>query len=292
MNEPGFDATPHGEEMIALLRRHAPPRCDAKAASLRVMQRLDARPQRTHVLAWLAPLGLAAAACAVVAVMVFAPVDDRPQTPAPSVAAHETPGELSPFNAVPAGAVVSVRVRSVSGEVITLDAGLTRGLRTGDLLQSGQSQVRVTAAGIFVSHGRVESGSPPQRGERFWVEALTPAMRRMQQFEFVGGDAGALYDFGAVFESLPLPEARRRGLASGRALVVVETIGSLLRGEVVEPSLAGRLGLQAQDVLLQVNGQSIENLNELLLTLEQSRQNGALRFRVLRGAQEVELATK
>lgn len=114
-------------------------------------------------------------------------------------------------------------------------------------------------------------------------------MRREQRFEFIGGDPGALYDFGAVLEPLPRHEAKQRGFSDGRALIVLETISAILRDRGVETSLAGALGLQIGDVIVSCNGLPVSELPQFTNALELSRRGGQLKLRVLRGSSELEL---
>jgi hypothetical protein len=181
-------------------------------------------------------------------------------------------------------------MRAIDGELLTLDTGLLRGLRVGDELRAGQTVARVSAVGIFSAQARLEKGKAA-RGDRL-VTPLTEAIRREQRFEFIGGDPGALYDFGAVIEALPPQEARVRGISNGRALVVVESIAAILRAQGVETSLAGNLGLQTGDVILSCNGLPVEDIAQFVNALEMSRRGGTLKIEVLRGTKEVELASK
>jgi hypothetical protein len=73
----GFDRTPEGEEIIALLKRAAPPRPDASAHAARVLQRVRL-PARKGWLGYLVTAGALAAAAAVAVIVFFPPsVDAR-----------------------------------------------------------------------------------------------------------------------------------------------------------------------------------------------------------------------
>ncbi len=278
----GFDRTPEGQEIIALLKRAAPAWPDAKANAARVMQRVR-KPARVHWLGYLVSTGLVAAAAAV-AVVVFFP----PRIEAPDSAPLPAQSPAAKVEIVVEG--ISVGVRAMNGAELTLDAGLARGLRVGDELRAGETSARITAVGIFSAQARLEKGKAA-RGDRL-VAPFTEAIRREQRFEFIGGDPGALYDFGAVLEALPPQEARLRGISDGRALVVLETIGAILRSQGVEISLAGQLGLQKGDVVLTCNGLPASDVARFVDALELSRRGGALKLTVLRGTQAIELAVK
>jgi hypothetical protein len=279
----GFDRTPEGEELIAMLRRAAPPRADAKANAARALQRV--RPQaRVHWLGWVASAGLVAAAAAVAVIVLFPPSVDAPDSgPAPKTGTPAARVEVPKEG-------ISVGVRAVNGAELTLDAGLTRGLRVGDELSAGESHARITAVGIFQSLARVEAGKPA-RGDKMLVP-LSEAIKREQRYDFIGGDPGALYDFGAVLEALPPQEARVRGISNGRALVVVETIGAILRDKGVETSLAGQLGLQKGDVVIACNGLPASDIAQFVSALDMSRRGGAFKLRVLRGTNQLDLSVK
>lgn len=278
----GFDRTPEGEEMIALLKRAAPKQPDSRAAAQRVMRRING-PERRGWLGYLAAAGALAAAAAIAVVVLFPPRMDAPESwPQPVLTPNLHAG-------VPLEGL-SVGVREVKGDWLTLDVGLSRGLRVGDSLRSGDVVARVTAAGIFTSLARLEQGKVA-RGDRL-VAPLTDAVRREQRYELVGGDPGALYDFGAVVEAMPRHEARLRGIADGKALVVVETIEAIWRPSGVEVSLAGGLGLKRGDVILNCNGLPAGDLAQFTAALELSRRGGQVKLRVLRGTSELELARR
>lgn len=282
----GFDRSEEGQALAALLRHHAPPRPDARAAAARVLNRLQSPRQESRLLRLL-PLGLAAAAAAVAAVVYFAP----PTQPPPSLPVP-APAALAPAVKAELVAELAVGVRSVQGDLLVLDTGLTRGLRAGDCLAAGASRVRVTAVGIFHARALLEAGPAPRRGDRLAAEADTEPMKRARRFELVGGDPGALFDFGAVVEPLSPVEARQSGVADGRALMVIETFSSLLRGESVEPTLAGRAGLKPGDVILSCNGAGASSLGDFTQALELTRRSGLLKLRILRGMSELELQAR
>ena len=278
----GFDRTPEGEDIVALLKRAAPPRPDARAHAAQVLQRLR-KPEGRGWVGYFVTVGALAAAAAVAVIVFFPPRIETPDTSPNRVEA--------PFVAslAPADGLV-LRVREVTGDVLTLDSGLSRGLRNGDEIRSGECTARITAVGIFSAVAKLENGKAA-RGDRL-VATITEAMRREQRYEFIGGDPGALYDFGAVLEPLPRHEAKLRGFSDGRALVVVETINSILRSRGVETSLTGALGLSKGDVILSCNGLPVGDLLQFTSALELSRRGGQMKLRVLRGVSEIELSTR
>ncbi len=275
----GFDRTPEGEELIAMLKRAAPPRPDARAQAARVLQRVRT-PESRGWLGYLVTAGALAAAAAVTVIVFFPPRVDAPDS-GPGTAATKV--EV-------AAEGISVGVRAVDGEMLTLDAGLSRGLRVGDELRAGETVARISAVGIFSAQALLEKGEAA-RGDKLNAP-LTDSIRREQRFEFIGGDPGALYDFGAVLEALPPQEARLRGISDGKALVVLESLGAILREKGVEPSLAGQLGLQQGDVVLACNGLLVGDMAQFVNALETSRRSGTIKLKVLRGTKEVELASK
>lgn len=292
MNYDGYDHTPEGQQAIELLRRHAPAPPDVVAGARSVMLRLSSGRDipgadgRLHFLAIAGPIAAALAAGVVIALFIMAPAPDVPTN---------NPGtDAGPLAAAsqPAPEMRSCTVRTRDGSTVILDRGLTAGLRTNDVFTgAGGARVRISAMGIFFSQALVEAGSP-QPGGRLECEA-TPAMLRAQSA--AGGfDPGALYEFGAVLAEMPAPEARRLGFAGGRALAVREVITALLRmptDNQAQATLAGRLGLQAGDVLLACNGYSIANVSDFTRALDSSRRV-PVTLLVLRNGKEVELVTR
>lgn len=287
-NEQGFDRTPEGEAMVALLRRHAPPPPDVERARMAVLARLPAG--RSYTLAWAGP-AIGAAAAVLITVLLLTQEPPQPvdhTTPAPIVGT--TPAaEVVRGGAAPQ--LVAV-VRGPSGDGWRIDAGLKDGLRTGDTLTAGGREYTVSAVGIFES--RVKGAAAPARGDRLTRAIDTEALQRAEAMAAIGGDPGGFYDFGAVFEALPVSDARNQGFADGNALRVAEVIRSVLRDFSASPeaTLAAALGLQAGDVIVSVNGYEVGNLNGLANALQWTRASGMLNVTVLRDRRTLELSKK
>ncbi|MBE7492535.1 MAG: PDZ domain-containing protein [Planctomycetes bacterium] len=292
-DEPGFDRTPEGEAMAALLRRYAPPPSSSARGAAEVLGRLRRRPagRRVALWRWLVPATGAAAAVLVVVLAAW-PDDSRGPAPVPAPAVTPAAQDTPTVQRGAPQPALSARLRGTSGNGWRLDAGLKDGLRVGDRLRGpGGTVAEVVAAGIFDSRVRVSGEAA--RGQLFFVQDLTPAQERAARLATLGGDAGALLDFGAVFDPMPMSEARLAGLADGRALVVTEVIASVLRdfeGQP-EPTLAARLGLRAGDVVLAVNGMPVRDLAGLYAALEYTR-GGRVSVAVLRGSATLELSAK
>lgn len=289
-NEEGFDRTPEGEALAGLLRRHAPPASNPALGAAAVLGRLQQqRTGRFNLVRWLAPAaGLAAAALIVLVAML----PDETRAPMPVEAPVQPSAVTPPVQRGPAPAALTARLRGPSGNGWRLDAGLKDGLRVGDRLtgRSGLSAV-VVAAGIFDCRVRVDGLA--SRGAEFVVESPNERQLRAARLSEHGGDPGALYDLGAIFDAMPMREARLAGLADGRALQVSEVISAILRdfeGEP-QPSLAARLGLRAGDVVVSVNGMQVRDLAGLYAALDYSR-SGAVSMTVLRGSATLELSAK
>lgn len=285
----GFDRTPEGEALIAMLRRQAPPPPDSTAGARAVMSRLRSSrglPKaagRLHFLKIAGPIAAAIAASVVIALMIVAPQNQ----PVETIPVIEKGVGLSQ----PATPMQFFNVRSRDGNRVVLDSGLTAGLRTGDMLTgAGGTKVRVTGTGIFFAHGIIEEGSPVG-GQRLGCDATT-AMLQAQKAIVTGDDPGALFDFGAVVRNLPPQEARKRGVMSGKGLVVAEVIPSIVRDPAritAEITTAGKLGLQPEDLLLSVNGFNVADLSDLTTALEASRGGARFAMLVLRNGKEVQL---
>ncbi len=286
-----FDRTPQGQALAALLRRNAPPPSNAAAGAAGVLLRLQQQTRqgkRFSLLHWLAPAaGIAAAAV----IVVLAALPDDTRVPAP------TPVGVTPVSAprVVRGPVqpgLRAVVRGTSGNGWRLDAGLKDGLRVGDTLHGkGGIAATVVAAGIFDSRVRIDSAET-RRGDEFFIDSLNARQDRAARLAELGGDPGAFLDFGAIFDPLPMREAKLRGLNDGRAIGVQEVIPSILRefAGQPQPTLAAQLGLRAGDVLESVNGMQVRNLNDLATALGYSR-SGQITMTVLRGSAAVELRT-
>lgn len=279
-NAEGFDRTPEGEAMIALLRRHAPPPPDSELVRAAVLSRL---PQsRVIPLRWAAS-AVGAAAALLIVVMLFTRDAAPPEPSVPTTSPAAIGDSLRRLVAV---------VRGPSGEGWRIDAGLQDGLRVGDKLTGPRGEYTVAAAGIFDS--RVSGASAPARGEKLHRPQDQPAMRRAAALTAMGGDPGGYYSFGAVFDAVPVVEARMLGIADGRALRVAETIPAVLRefDAAPEPTLAARLGLRAGDVLVSINGYTVSDLHQLANALEWSRSSNHAQATVIRAGRPIELATR
>ncbi|MCC7509105.1 MAG: PDZ domain-containing protein [Planctomycetes bacterium] len=283
-----FDRTPEGEAMVALLRRHAPPPPDVEHARTAVLDRLPAG--RSFTLAWAGP-ALGAAAAVLITVLLLTQEASQPaHTTTPAPVADATPAaEVVRGGAAPQ--LVAV-VRGPSGDGWRVDAGLKDGLRTGDTLSANGREYTVSAIGIFES--RVKGTVAPARGDRLTRAIDTPALQRADAMAAIGGDPGGFYDFGAVFETLPVSDARNLGFADGNALRVAEVIRTVLRDFSASPetTLAAKLGLQVGDVIVSVNGYEAGDLSRLANALQWTRTSSMLQVTMLRDGRTVELALK
>lgn len=283
-----FDRTPEGEAMVALLRRHAPPPPDIENARTAVLARLPAG--RSYTLAWAGP-AIGAAAAVLITVLLLTQEAPKPAgDPTPAPIADATPAaEVVRGHAAPQ--LVAV-VRGPSGDGWRIDAGLKDGLRAGDTLSAGGREYTVSAVGIFES--RVKGAVAPARGDRLTRAIDTEALQRADAMAAIGGDPGGFYDFGAVFETLPVGDARNMGFADGNALRVAEVIRTVLRDFNAAPqtTLAAALGLQAGDVIVSVNGYESGDLNRLANALQWTRTSSMLQVTVLRDGRTVELSLK
>jgi hypothetical protein len=284
----GFDNSPEGQALVALLQKHAPPAIDSRAGSRAVLMRLQ--PQgRLHVLRWLGP-ATGAAAAVIVALFIFGPDRGTPVEP--------TIGRLAP-DPVPSAAEIRhdrefpeivATVRGPSADGLLIDAGLKDGLRVGDeLIGPGGVKARVTAAGIF--EARISTDSPISRGAEVRARVSTEAQKRAARFTDFGGDPGAFLEFGVLVSATPLNEARMLGLSDGAALRVDEAIGVTMKDAKATPNatLASRLDLRAGDVIVEVNGASVRTVNEFAQALGWSLDPKRLTIRVLRGGKQLDL---
>jgi hypothetical protein len=278
-----FDRTPQGQEMVALLRRHAPPPPNLQAGRESVLARLPAGRMRS--IHWLGGAAGAAAAVMIAFVLINR---DLPKVEDNGVTIERT-APAAPLRAAMPELVAVVRGPSADGWRI--DAGLKDGLRVGDRLAGKQGDYTVVAAGIFDS--RV-TGPALLRGERLSRPIDNAAMGRAASMASLGGDPGGFYEFGAVFEAMPVADARRLGISNGRALRVAETISAVLLDFEAQPqpTLAARIGLRAGDVIVQANGYSIADLNQLANALEWSRRSAMLQMTVIRNGRALELQTR
>jgi hypothetical protein len=283
-SDEGFDRTPEGQAVATLLKRHAPPPPDVDRAREAVLARLAPPQGRIHYLTWVASAAGAAAAVMIAFVLLS---QDPPRTTLPS-----TDAPVQPMQRGSADPRLVAVVRGPAGEGWRIDAGLKDGLRVGDQLFSAGGEYVVTAVGIF--DARVKGSVAPTRGDRLSRALDNPALRRAAALEVIGGDPGGLYDFGAVFEVLPVMQAREHGFSDGRGLRVVETIAAVLRDFEAEPepTLASRLGLLEGDIMVQVNGYPASDLNQLAEALEWSRKSRDVQATIIRGGRTIDLSSR
>lgn len=275
----GFDQSPEGEEMIALLRRHAPPPPDVEHGRDAVLARL--KPGRVFPLRWAAS-AVGAAAALLVAFMLFTHDSPLPEPATPE--ATPAVGDAMPQ--------LVATVRGPSADGWRIDAGLQDGLRVGDKLAGPRGEFTVVAVGVF--DARVVGSASPAHGERLYRPLDQPAMRRAAALQSMGGDPAGYFSFGAVFDAVPVVEVRMLGIADGRALRVAEAIPAVLRDFEAAPeaTLAARLGLRAGDVLVSVNGHAVADLYQLAAALEWSRRSNHAQATVIRAGRPVELSTR
>ncbi|MBZ0137461.1 MAG: hypothetical protein K8I27_13930 [Planctomycetes bacterium] len=289
-----FDHTHEGREMVALLQKHAPPPVDSRAGADAVLARLQARQPEGKVipLRWLAPL-IGAAAAVVITLFIIdggnKPV--QPETSPPPVARVD--------DDAPRGTQLDIRreqgfpeivayVRGTSGDGLLIDAGAKDGLRVGDkLIGANGFEARVTTIGIF--EARISASGALSRGAELRAKVESDPQQRAAQFSDFGGDPGAFLEFGALFSPLPPAEARMLGLADGAALRVDEVISTLLKGETPVRTLASRLDLRADDVVVEVNGAAIGSYNDLANALGWSRDPAMLNVKVFRNGRQLDL---
>lgn len=298
MNEPidrDYESTPEGREAVALLQRHAPPPTDERAGARAVLDRLDATQPRGRLLhvRWLAPLAGAAAAAVVVALVLINPGASAPTQDDTAESAREdapVPEVGTITHAAQDLGDIRARVRRRTDDGPVIDAGLRHGLRVGDRLEGPDGAVaEVRDVGIFVARVRVAKGSLAV-GDRLAAPISTDAQVRTARFESLGGDPGAFYRFGAVFSAMETTAARLAGIASGEALRVDEVIPAVLvEGDEVVLTLAARLGLQRNDILLEVNGSSVGNAGELAAALGWSLDPRLVTVTVIRDGRQLDL---
>lgn len=286
MSDNGYDETPQGQQLISLLRRHAPPVPDVARARAAILQSLP--EGRLVALRWAGSAVAAAAAVMIAVVLLQSPPEPVPMAPP---ATESAPAPMAASRGPAAPRLVAV-VRGPSAQGWRIDAGLKDGLRVGDRLEGAGGIYTVSAVGIFDS--RVHGDHAPTRGEKLSREINTPALLHARSFEALGGDPGAFLDLGAIFEALPTLQARVLGISDGRALVVTEVIRLVLRDFDGQPqaTLAANLGLRAGDVLAGVNGFAVSDLNQLAGALEWTRRSGKLQATVIRDGRTLELQTR
>lgn len=285
-----FALSAEDADTAALLARHAPPPADTDRGVEAVMARLPQAVRRSpqgRLLRLASPLAAAAViACAVL--LALWPNGDPATSPPNTPSAAENPAAQPREQTV-----AHFRVREISGERVILDGGLADGLRVGDRLVGPHGEaLTVAEVGVFFARARPEEPSlAPARGARVAVESGSSALLRAQDKTSAGGDPGAFFAFGAVFDPLPPQRARELGLADGRAIVVVETIGALAESRTSEPKAtpAALLGLQEGDVLLDLNGLPVRDFAEFVQALEMCRRAPRWSLRILRGSRELTL---
>lgn len=287
----GYDHTPEGRELVALLQKYAPPAVNSRNGAQAVMARIGGVQPRgkLHLLIRLAPVA-AAAALVAVALLVLTP-PEQPETPAP-VAKHDdapapTHTDIRRERGYPE---IVATVRGGSGDGLLIDAGAKDGLRVGDqLTAAGGVKARVTAVGIF--QARISADVPLSRGAELRARAATAAQQRAAGFAEFGGDPGAFLEFGALVSAMPLADARMLGISDGAALRVDETLPALLRDpqSAPTPTLAAQLDLRVGDVIIEVNGTHVRTLNDFGQALGWSRDPRLLTVRILRNGKQLDL---
>ncbi|MCA8914842.1 MAG: hypothetical protein KDB90_05480 [Planctomycetes bacterium] len=288
----GYDNTPEGRELVALLQRYAPPAVDSRAGAQAVLARIGKPRGRVLRLGnWLPPLVGAAAAVAL-AFVIFSPKPDTQlDTPSPvakDIPAPPTQADIRHDRRFPE---IVALVRGASGDGLLIDAGLKDGLRVGDTLSGpGGVTARITAVGVFESRVAVVGGTL-MTGAELRTAATTDAQLRAAKFAEFGEDPGAFFGFGALVSGLPLSEARMLGISDGAALRVDETIPALFKDPASDPqaTLAAQLDLRAGDVIVEVNGTHVRNSSDLGQALGWSLDPKLLSVRVLRGGKQLDL---
>lgn len=289
----GYDNTPEGRELVALLQRYAPPAVDSRGGADAVMRRIGKpRGRLLTVGTWLPPL-IGAAAAVALAFIIFSPKPEGTPTTPPSVARDNTgpaptQTEIRRDHAYPD---IVALVRGKRGDGLLIDAGLKDGLRVGDTLDGpGGATARVTAVGVFESRVSVSEGTLAQ-GAELRTTVRTEAQVRAAKYAEFGGDPGAFLEFGALVSAMPLSEARMLGISDGAAIRVDETIAAIMKDPVVSPvaTLAAQLDLRAGDVIVEVNGAHVRSANDLGNALGWSFDPKLLSVRVLRGGKQLDL---
>lgn len=296
-DENGYDQTDDGRELIALLKKHAPPTPDGRAGAELVLARLD-EPQPAGVLRhlrWFGPIVASSAAAIVIAFVLSTPPTTPGNASAETASAKDQPATESP---TPVRALedpslpgVTAVVRDRAGDDYVIDAGLQDGLRTGDELSGpGDARVKVSAAGIFNARVRLVSGRLSRQSD-LQARDETEAQKRAARFRAFGGDPGAFFQFGALFSAMPTHEARMGGISDGQAIRVDEVIRAIMKspGAAPEVSHAARLGLQPGDVILEVNGASVRNFGSFANALGWSLDPNTLTVSVLRNGAQLNL---
>jgi hypothetical protein len=281
VSDEGYDRTPEGRDIEALLRRHAPALGSGRQGAALVLAKL-ARRRREGVMRRLLIGASASAAAALIVALSILP-DGRVTEPA-----QPQPAPAAPAPQV-ADAALTARIRGEAPGGWWIDRGLAHGLRVGDRLEDGSGRAATVAAvGIFSA--RV-SATAAQPGTRLFLPVATPAVKRAAALQSLGGDPGGLYEFGAVLESLDGVSAREQGLSNRRALRVLEVFTAILRdpGQEPAPTLAGRLGLRTGDLILEVNGMPVHTLNQFTQALGPPGRASRISMKVVRTGRELGL---
>lgn len=287
-----FDKSEDGKATIALLERHAPPKPDFDLARDTILAQLPAG-RKISLRYWLTSV-VSAAAIVLVSVFMFQDppeTPDSPSGPAPSVVGltEITVEDIPDTEAKPELGLEVHAIKPVSDGWL-LNRGLTQGLRVGDTLETAGINLQVTAAGVFQSRGRVLEGKP-SRGESLRSSSLTATMKHARNTRDFGGDAGGFYVFGASFDLLSIEQAKDLGIEHGTALQVREIFSSIYQpnhGEsIVTP--AAKLGLQAGDVLLKIDGQPVPDFVTFGKVLGWQIEKNWLTARVLRNGAPLDL---
>ena len=297
----GYDEGEDVREVVDLLRASAPDwnLAQAESAACRASE-LRAIGNRHGLLLWLKVSGAVAAGIALTLLLIL-----------PQSEAHVTPNDSTGNNTAneigrgsetgndalkPADEHFSATVSRIlkNGEVL-LDAGAKDGLRPGDALITSEGENGTVArVGVFFCVARVD-GQALNVGERVVFREESVLINRARSSSRVGGDRHALLDFGAVFDPLDKARSRELGLGDSGGLSVADVTGSLIRNVETlaqEPTLAGRIGLRAGDVLLDVNGKQVTDIDSLAGALEWSRGSGILAITVLRNGTRVVLESR
>lgn len=285
-----FDKSDEGKAIIALLERHAPPLPDVDFACDAVLSKLPSG-NKFSIWKWLAPATGAAAAALIAVVMLSNPDAVPADTPEPAteVTLNPAPEADSTPIAQPEPGLEVRAIKPVENGWL-LNRGLAQGLRVGDTLSTDGIEIRVEAAGIFRSRGRVLEGKP-SRGENLRSLSLTAAMKYARDTRNVGGDAGSFYVFGASLDVLSREEAQKLGIEHGTALQVREVFSSIFQPENGENQAtpAAKLGLQAGDILLKIDGQPVPDYATFGKVLGWQTEKLWLTTRVIRNGTPLEL---
>ena len=287
----GYDDSPEGRELVALLQKYAPPATDSRAGAVAVMARLGKPAGRMIWMNWLPPLVGAAAAVALAFVILSPSPKTQPTQPGVARSDNqpsETPAVIRRDRAFPE---IVALVRYNKDEGLWIDAGLKDGLRVGDTLEgAGGAQARITAAGVFQARVSVSGGSVTA-GSELRTRVTTDAQVRAAKFSDFGGDPGAFLEFGVVVSAMSLSEARILGISDGAALRVDETIPGVIAdpASAAKATLAARLDLRPGDVITEVNGMHVRTPSDFGSALGWSRDPNLLAVRILRNGKQLDL---